>query len=378
MEARRFDGFSKAWSAGTSRRRVLKGLPAMALGGLLPLSARADAGSVVTPDTAPTGTTGTTAAVGTTGVASTTGTTTGTAGATGATGTSAAVGSSGATETTVGISAPAPVNTGEVPNAGIAAQITPSQVLPARIYAGTCGQLGTEAAFQLIDVGAPGAQGTATPETPTPVGAAAAVPARTSTTIIDATLGDLTASDYAIEVRLDEADPESAVVCGNIGGVLGGAAPGTELALGLVQQNGSNYTGIAWLQDEDEQTVVNLFLAPGLTGGTGASGTTATATTTSTAPTSDAAAATPAAIGATTDTGTDLASVAVGSAVTTSADVNLRAAPSLDAAIIAILGPGVALEVTGAVEDGWVPVVEVSTGRRGYVTDAFIATGAAS
>ena len=42
MDARRFDGFSKAWSAGTSRRRVLKAFPAVALGSIFPVAARAD------------------------------------------------------------------------------------------------------------------------------------------------------------------------------------------------------------------------------------------------------------------------------------------------------------------------------------------------
>ncbi|MDQ3692212.1 MAG: SH3 domain-containing protein, partial [Chloroflexota bacterium] len=70
-------------------------------------------------------------------------------------------------------------------------------------------------------------------------------------------------------------------------------------------------------------------------------------------------------------TDTDSAFVA-GAMVLTSDEVNLRAAPSLDAAIIAILGPGIELEVTGGATDGWVPVLEVGTGRRGFVTDAFL------
>jgi hypothetical protein len=261
----------------------------------------------------------------------------------------------------------------ETPATGIGAQISPSQVLPARIYAGLCGQLGAEPAFELIDLGAPGAQGTATPASTTPVGAASAVPVRASTSIVDALLGDLTASDYAIDVRLDAADPATSVVCGDIGGILAGPAPGTELSLGLSQANNSGYTGIAWLQDEGEQTVVNLFIAAGLaTGGVGAAMTPTTQAPAATAEEAPAA-ATPAA-GAespdeTTATGEGFPP---GARVLTSADVNLRAAPSLDAAIIAILGPGVELEVTGATTEGWVPVLEISTGRRGYVTDAFV------
>jgi hypothetical protein len=338
MDARRFDGFSKAWSAGTSRRRVLKAFPAVALGSLFPMAARADGGTeLVNQPTSTTGAVGGTTSVAVTPVA--------------------------------GSAAPDAVSTQPETPSGIGAQISPAQVLPARIYAGTCGQLGAEPAFQLIDVGAPGAQGTATPASPDPVGAAGAVPARSSTTIVDAMLEDLTASNYAIDVRIDAADPSTSVVCGDIGGILGGAAPGTELALGLSQANGSGYTGVAWLQDEGEQTIVNLFLAAGLaTGGIGSAMTPVTPAPATTAAPDEAAETDDAA-----ETAVDTTSAfAPGALVLTSADVNLRASPSLDAAIIAILGPGVQLEVTGETTDGWVPVVEVSTGRRGFVTDAFV------
>jgi hypothetical protein len=187
---------------------------------------------------------------------------------------------------------------------------------------------------------------------------------RASTSIVDALLGDLTASNYAIDVRLDAADPASSVVCGDIGGILAGQAPGNELAVGLSQANASGYTGVAWLQDEGEQTVVNLFVAAGLAAG----GVGTAMTPTTPAPATDTAEAVAESPDETAATG----GFATGARVLTSADVNLRAAPSLDAAIIAILGPNVELEVTGATTEGWVPVLEVSTGRRGYVTDAFV------
>jgi uncharacterized protein YgiM (DUF1202 family) len=58
--------------------------------------------------------------------------------------------------------------------------------------------------------------------------------------------------------------------------------------------------------------------------------------------------------------------------VVTSIDVNLRAEPSEDSAVITILGQGVELEVTGAPQGGWVPVVEPGSGQRGFVSDQFI------
>jgi hypothetical protein len=320
---------------------VLQAFPAIALGSLIPMSARADAGpEIVVPA----------------------------GGATGDGGTSGTAGGTTTVEVTpaAGSAAPPVVSTQpETPATGVGAQISPSQVLPARIYAGLCGQLGAEPAFQLIDLGAPGAQGTATPPSTTPVGATSAVPVRASTSIVDALLGDLTASNYAIDVRLDAADPASSVVCGDIGGILAGQAPGNELAVGLIQANASGYTGVAWLQDEGEQTVVNLFVAAGLAAG--GVGTAMTPTTPApAADTAEAVAESP------DETAAATGGFATGARVLTSADVNLRAAPSLDAAIIAILGPNVELEVTGATTEGWVPVLEVSTGRRGYVTDAFV------
>jgi len=360
MDARRFDGFSKAWSAGTSRRRLLQALPAVALGSLLPAAARADAGAELVLPAATTTPGGPGA------------TTTVPVGAPGTTTTTIAVGAAGTTAAptaVAGSAAPPVVSTQpEVDDPGIGAQISPTQVLPARIYAGVCGQLEAEAAFQLIDIGAAGAQGTATPASTTPVGAASAIPVRYSTTIVDALLDDLTASDFAIEIRIDADDPATAVVCGDIGGILGGQEPGTELAIGLAQANTSGFTGVAWLRDEGEQTVINLFIAAGLAnGGVGSAAAPVVETPAATTTAAETAAA------ESDSEGTDADSAfAAGAMVLTSAEVNLRAAPSLDAAIIAILGPGIELEVTGGATDGWVPVLEVGTGRRGFVTDAFL------
>jgi excinuclease ABC subunit A len=90
------------------------------------------------------------------------------------------------------------------------------------------------------------------------------------------------------------------------------------------------------------------------------------------APTQPTPAAAPAADAAATPTA---ATFAEGATIVTTDDVNLRASASTDAAIVAVLGAGVPLEVTGATVDGWVPVRDPSTGRRGYVTLDFVAEG---
>ena len=40
--------------------------------------------------------------------------------------------------------------------------------------------------------------------------------------------------------------------------------------------------------------------------------------------------------------------------------------------MITILGEGVALEVTGDPENGWIPVLEPASGQRGFVSDQFV------
>ena len=146
------------------------------------------------------------------------------------------------------------------PPAGVGGLIQPGEPLPARIYAGRCGGLGAEPAFQLIDVGA--VEGIEAGEAPQ--GALTAIPAEFSTTVVNAPLADLLASEHAIDVRVDDADPATSIACGDIGGPIEAGADGDELAVGLQERGNSAYSGIGWLQDEGERTLVRVFLARGL------------------------------------------------------------------------------------------------------------------
>ncbi|HET7093401.1 MAG TPA: SH3 domain-containing protein, partial [Thermomicrobiales bacterium] len=206
----------------------------------------------------------------------------------------------------------------------------------------------------------------------------------------------LVGADYAVDVRVDAADPATSIACGSIGGVLGGQISGTELAIGLRERNQSGNGGIAWFRQDNDRTVVNVFVAQGLEEGAAIGGVlappaqptaaatsaptteaTAEATTATQAqaaltptvtvieapsPTPGAAAATPAAA----------ANYQVGDHVVTTTDVNLRAAPNTDAAVVTILGTGADLEVTGAPQGDWIPVRDVATGRRGFVSAEFV------
>jgi hypothetical protein len=247
--------------------------------------------------------------------------------------------------------------------------IQPGEPLPARIFAGRCGALSSEPAFQLIDVGS--VEGVENNESP--VGALTAIPAEFSTTVVNATLDTLLATEHAIDIRVDASDPATSIACGDIGGPVEAGATGDELAVGLQERGQSAYAGIAWLQSESDRTLVRVFMARGLDEGAPVS----IAQEAQTAPdTSAAPAETPAAEAAqpaATPTVGAIAPIGAGSTVVTTIDVNLRAEPSDDAEVLTILGEGVELDVTGSPADGWIPVIDPASGQAGFVSDQFIA-----
>jgi hypothetical protein len=365
MNARRFDALTVAMTSGAhraSRRRVLRGLAMLAAVGFAPGVAQAfDGGPVpVQP------------AVGGVGCNSGADCAAGEICLNGAcaprdlTGTGSTgqlVGEPAASGETPGTT---PVTAPEtVPQTGVGGLIQPDEPLPARIYAGRCGALGGEPAFQLIDVGA--IEGIEAGEAPQ--GALTAIPAEFSTTVVNAPLADLLGTEHAIDVRVDDADPATSIACGDIGGPVEAGTDGDELAVGLQERGNSAYSGIAWLQDEDERTLVRVFLARGLDSSDVAAPQAA-------APEVAEPAAEPAVEEAAQPAGTPVVGAATplgaGARVVTTIDANLRAEPAEDAEVVTILGQGVELEVTGAPVDGWVPVTEPGTGQAGFVSDQFV------
>jgi hypothetical protein len=367
MNARRFDALTLAAAGGRplGRRKVLRGLAALAATSLVPNVASAFDGGV-TPVQIPVG-----------GVACISGVdcAAGEICLNGVCAQREAIGSGdagsagqGTATETVGTTPVTPPET--TPPGGVGGLIQPGAPLPARIYAGRCGQLGADPAFQLIDVGSlEGAE-----EGETPEGALTAIPAEFSTTVVNTTLADLLASDFAIDVRVDDADPATSIACGDIGGPVEAGPDGSELAVGLQERGQSAYAGIALLQDEGERTLVRVFLARGL--GEGEAVTVAQEAPAAGAeePAPEAAPAEPAA--APQAAGTPVVGAATpigpGARVVTTIDVNLRAEPNDEGPVLTILGTGVELEVTGAPENGWVPVVEPASGQRGFVSDQFV------
>ncbi|HEU5434066.1 MAG TPA: hypothetical protein VFU81_20520, partial [Thermomicrobiales bacterium] len=287
MDPRRFDGLTRRLSlieAATSRRRLLGAIPALATLALVPRGVRAfDGGAPIGPvggaapcasgadcaadEVCVNGGCQTLASVsaeqpaagGELPVAAETTPVPGVATVEAAP-TSAAPAATTATATT------AP---GETPPTGVGGEITAAQPLSASIYAGTCGNLGADAAFPLIDIGPLG--GTAASGQPAPVGSTLAIPARFSTTVVNTTLNDLVGADFAVDVRVDAADPATSIACGSIGGVLGGQISASELAIGLRERNQSGNGGVAWFREQNDRTVVDVFVAQGLQEGASAS-----------------------------------------------------------------------------------------------------------
>ena len=424
MDSRTFDRLTQRLSTGTrrgSRRQLLKAVPLLAATALAPRVTRAfDAGNPIVPAGG-----GTQCAAGAdcpggqvclNGFCRTLNQVAqggGTEPSSASTGTGEpAAGSTSTSQTGSGSTSPnSAANATSTPEGGgIGGQISLTEPLAAQIHRGTCGKLTDPAAFQLIDIAPLGAGAQTTGQEP-PVGSALAIPARYSTTVIDATLNELIAGDHAVDVRIEAGDEATTVVCGAIGGRLGGQISGTELAIGLREENGSGYGGIAWLRQDGERTVVEVFVAQGLDEGAAVSGllapetapsltatpravtpaeetptpaATEAAATETAAPTATpeaapttAPGATPAASGTTSEAQAAGTPVAVadfreGELATTTTDVNLRAEPSQEAPVVTVLGTGQQLEVTGPPQGIWVPVRVPETDQRGFVSAEFL------
>jgi len=205
-----------------------------------------------------------------------------------------------------------------------------------------------------------------------PQGALTAIPAEFSTTVVNAPLADLLQAEFAIDVRVDDADPATSIACGDIGGPVETSPDGAELAVGLQERGQSAYSGIAWMQDEEDRTLVRVFLARGLDeNDTAVAPQTATVAEPATTATAEPTVVVAPQTAATPVVG-EVSPLGAGSRVVTAIDVNLRAEPAEEAEVVTILGQGVELEVTGSPTDGWVPVVEPGTGQAGFVSDQFV------
>ncbi|MEJ7761216.1 MAG: hypothetical protein WKF80_00315 [Thermomicrobiales bacterium] len=140
---------------------------------------------------------------------------------------------------------------------------------PAHIHEGNCETLNPTPLLPLADVemrsgmdmdmaspaASPMAMGTGSME---------AMPAAVSVTTVAASLDVILSAEHAINVHESAENAGNYIACGAIGGT-----PDSDgnLFIGLAEQNGSGFSGVAWLQGTGEETIVTVFLAQGLSGG---------------------------------------------------------------------------------------------------------------
>ena len=145
---------------------------------------------------------------------------------------------------------------------------------PNHIHQGTCDNLNPQPLVPLADlqfrtgmaagmmqaspIASPMASPIASPVAGMTMGAGV-IPVAVATTQIDMSVSDILAGQHAINVH-DSQDIARYIACGAIGG-----APDEQgnLFVGLAEQNGSGYHGVAWLLDDGtgQGTTVTVFLA---------------------------------------------------------------------------------------------------------------------
>jgi hypothetical protein len=200
-------------------------------------------------------------------------------------------------------------------------RVTAVAPFPVFIVGGTCDNIDKTISYNLIDAGAEEAGDPAK-------GPKTAIGVARSLTSIRVKLDDLLAEPYAVAVHAGGSN-DDLIACGDIGGVL----TNNSVALGLQERNGSGYSGVARLAANDSQTAIDVFVAQDLF---------------------------------------ELVDSWEGATVVTTIDVNLRDKPSQDSNVVAVLGEGSVLTVTGPAEGEWLPVKNDATGDTGYVSSNYV------
>lgn len=141
-----------------------------------------------------------------------------------------------------------------VAGTGVIAQDAVDAPHPAHVHRGSCAELDPEPEYPLADVA---------PVSPD----AEPGSVETGVTALDVSLDDLLSEPFAINVHASEDNVETYIACGDIAGEV---VDGT-LVIGLDEQNGSGYSGIAVLATTSGGGVeVSVYLGYGLSGDRGA------------------------------------------------------------------------------------------------------------
>jgi len=135
---------------------------------------------------------------------------------------------------------------------------------PNHIHDGTCQDLDPNPAYVLADLEFPawvadlsGSEGGEVASIPDAAAfGGAPIPVAVATTEVPVSLSEIISGGHAINVH-DANDISVYIACGNIGGVPDDRG---DLFIGLDEQNGSGYDGVAWLHDNGSSTTVTLFV----------------------------------------------------------------------------------------------------------------------
>lgn len=125
---------------------------------------------------------------------------------------------------------------------------------PARIHEGSCENVG-RVAYRLNGVGGSVNLDNAPIAAPAEVNPDQAYEVMLSNTVIDGSLDDLLAGDYAVTIYESDDEMQS-ISCGNLGGVMNGET----FIMGLGEAGQSGYLGFATFTSTGDQTEVELIL----------------------------------------------------------------------------------------------------------------------
>jgi len=154
--------------------------------------------------------------------------------------------------------------------AGLAQDATPTAMddeagvaYPSDLHSGDCDNLSAEPVERLADLLLPDWVAGLTEGDDTNIVAEdfgnPPIPVAGATTEVNIPLADIVAGKHAIDVDSPNPDdPDGAVACGNIGGVVDEHG---DLFVGLSESDDSGHSGVAWLHDNGTGTTIVVFLA---------------------------------------------------------------------------------------------------------------------
>jgi len=154
--------------------------------------------------------------------------------------------------------------------AGLAQDATPTAMddeagvaYPSDLHSGDCDNLSAEPVERLADLLLPDWVAGLTEDDDTNIVAEdfgnPPIPVAVATTEVNIPLADIVAGKHAIDVDSPNPDdPDGAVACGNIGGVVDEHG---DLFVGLSESDDSGHAGVAWLHDNGTGTTIVVFLA---------------------------------------------------------------------------------------------------------------------